>query len=168
MKTISKTFFLIALLVVGSAAVAQKQPNITVTKKIDLSADEVWEQVRILDNVDKISSFVSKVEFSGPLAAAGGTRVCTNAEGNGYFKESIKEFSDAERSYTYQVVEGVPAKNMINNFKIVDLGYNKSMIIWTTSFEFVENPNMNKDQFVGFLTTAVNEMIENSVKNAKS
>ena len=168
MKTVKITFTFLALFLVGNLALAQAQPDITITKKVDLSADAVWEQIRILDNIDEVSSLVSKVEFTGPLAAAGGSRVCTNAEGNGYFKENIKAFSDAERSYTYHVAEGVPAKNMINNFKIVDLGYQSSMVVWTSSYEFMENPNMNQEQFVQFLTMAITEMIDNSIKNAKS
>ncbi|MGB3463808.1 MAG: SRPBCC family protein [Cyclobacteriaceae bacterium] len=167
MKTIKRIAFAFVLLLIGSASVAQTQPTITVTKKLNISADDVWEQIRILDNIDKISSFVSKVEFTGPLTAAGGTRVCTSADGNGYFKEKIKEFSDVERSYTYHVVEGVHARNMVNNFKVVDLGYNSSMIIWTSNFEFIENPNMNKEQLVGFLTNAIREMINNSIINAQ-
>lgn len=168
MKALKNTVLTLTFLVISASAIAQGiEPTITYTKKVALSADEVWEQIRILDNIDKISSFVSKVQFTGPKNAAGGSRVCTNQEGNGYFKENIIEFSDSERAYTYAVVEGVPAKNMKNNFKIVDLGYNSSMIIWTSNFEFMENPNMTKDQFHGFLKTAISEMIENSVKNAQ-
>ena len=142
------------------------QPNITVTKTVDLSADEVWEQLRVLDNIDKLSSLVSKVKWTGDHGV-GGQGVCTAADGQGYFKESIVEFSDSERSYSYAVVEGVPAKNMVNNFKVVDLGYQKSMIIWTTSFEFMENPQMNEEQFRGFLNGAIQEMIANTIKLAR-
>jgi hypothetical protein len=58
-------------------------------------------------------------------------------------------------------VEGIPAKNVINSFKIVDLGLNKSMLVWTSNYEFIQNPNMTEDQFRGFLHSAVSEMVEN-------
>lgn len=150
-----------------NSVVAQSaEPNITVVKTVDLSADKVWEQLRIMDNIDQLSSLVSKVKWTGNHGV-GGERVCTSADGQGYFKENIVAFSDAERTYSYAVVEGVPAKNMLNNFKVVDLGYNKSMIVWTTSFEFIENPQMTKKQFQGFLTSSLNEMITNTILLAK-
>lgn len=151
-----------------SQANAQKaEPVITVVRTVDLSADELWEQLRIMDNIDQLSSMVAEVKWTGDRGV-GGQRVCTSADGQGYFKESIVEFSDAERTYSYAVVEGVPAKNMVNNFKVVDLGYKKAMIVWTTSFEFLENPQMNEEQFKGFLNNAAAEMITNTIALAKA
>lgn len=135
-------------------------------KELDRSADKVWEQIRKMDNIDEISSFVSKVEWTGPKDV-GGERICTAADGNGHFREKITGFDDKTRTYTYQVVEGVPAKNMNNMIKVLDLGYNKSMIVWTSDYEFVENPNMTQDQFNNFLTSARVEMVENIIKIIK-
>ncbi|MEN0048213.1 MAG: SRPBCC family protein [Bacteroidota bacterium] len=166
MKVLKLVFALFVTSLSFSATAQVENPAITVVKTIDLSADQVWEQIRVMDNIDQLSSLVAKVEWTGEHGV-GGQRVCTSADGQGYFKESIVGFSDAERTYTYAVVEGVPAKNMVNNFKVVDLGYNKSMVVWTSSFEFVENPQMTEDQFKGFLTNAAGEMITNSFKLAK-
>ena len=149
------------------ATAQETEPNVTVVKTINLSADQVWEQLRIMDNIDELSSLVAKVAWSGNHGV-GGERVCTAEDGQGFFKERITDFSDAQRSYSYAVVEGVPAKNMVNRFKVVDLGYNQSMVVWTSSFEFVENPQMNQEQFQGFLNTSVSEMIANSVKLAEN
>ena len=135
--------------------------KITKTKIVEASVDKVWAELRKLDNIDEISSFVGKVEFTGPMGA-GGTRVCTAPDGKGKFKENILAFDDATRSYTYAVVEGVPAAGMVSNFKVVDLGYNKSMIVWTSTYEkFMQNPQMNEEQFNGFLNQASGEMINN-------
>ncbi len=163
---ILKSFFVFVILFFGfntqNVFAQQGEPAITVAKTVNLSADKVWAQLRIMDNIDKLSSLVSKVSWSGDHGV-GGERVCTAADGQGYFKESIVAFSDTERTYSYAVVEGVPAKNMINNFKVIDLGYQKSMIIWTTSFEFMDNPQMTEEQFTGFLNNAINEMIGNTI-----
>ncbi|MEM6723042.1 MAG: SRPBCC family protein [Bacteroidota bacterium] len=142
------------------------EPNITYVKTVNLSADQVWEQLRIMDNIDVLSSAVVKVDWTGNHGV-GGSRVCTAADGQGYFKESIVAFSDTERSYQYAVVEGVPAANMVNTFKVVDLGYQKSMVIWNSSFEFVENPKMTKEQFLGFLNFSIDEMVNNTILLAK-
>ncbi len=166
--SILKSVLFGTLLILGFSAIQaqESEPNITVVKQVDLSADKVWSQLRVMDNIDQLSSFVAKVKWTGNHGV-GGQRVCTAADGQGYFKESIVGFSDTERSYSYAVVEGVPAKDMVNRFKVIDLGYEKSMIIWTTSYEFVENPQMDKDQFSGFLHTAVTEMIANTIKLAE-
>jgi len=151
---------LVILLTVFISSTLLLQAQTPLVVEIGNSADKVWEQIRKMDNIDELSSFVSKVQWKGPKGI-GGERVCTSADGKGHFKEKITGFDDKTRTYSYQVVEGVPAKNMNNMIKIVDLGYNKSMIVWTSNYEFIENPNMTKEQFDGFITTARIEMVEN-------
>ncbi|MDH7445972.1 SRPBCC family protein [Aquimarina sp. 2201CG14-23] len=159
-----KKLAILLILFVSSTIMLQAQtPLVT---EIESSADKVWEQIRKMDNIDELSSFVSKVQWKGPKGI-GGERVCTSADGKGHFKEKITGFDDKTRTYSYQVIEGVPAKNMNNMIMIVDLGYKKSMIVWKSNYDFVENPNMTKDQFDNFITTAREEMIENIAKLSK-
>lgn len=78
----------------------------------------------------------------------------------GTYTEQVVKFSDAERTYSYALVQGVPAQGMVNSFKVIDLGYKKSMIVWTSTYEvFMENPQMNETQFLGFLNQAIGETI---------
>ncbi len=161
-----KIVTLIALVTFGySQTNAQNaNANITLTKVVETSADNVWGKLRQMDDIDQYSSIINKVEWTG-AKGTGGTRVCTSADGQGKFKESILSFDDTNRTYTYAVLEGVPAMGMVNNFKVVDLGYNKSMIVWTSSYDkFMQNPQMNEEQFKGFLNQASGEMIANIAK----
>ncbi|MFS4491938.1 SRPBCC family protein [Maribacter sp. 2308TA10-17] len=159
-----KKIAILCTVIISTLNILQAQtPLVT---EIESSADEVWEQIRKMDNIDELSSFVSKVQWKGPKNV-GGERVCTSADGKGYFKEKITGFNDETRTYSYQVIEGVPAKNMNNTIKVVDLGYNKSMLVWTSNFEFIENPNMTNEQFNTFLKTARAEMVENIIKLVK-
>ena len=158
-----KIAMILAVLVFGiSPLTAQSvDAKITLTKVVEASADDVWTELRKLDNIDEISSFVGKVEFTGPKGA-GGTRVCTAPDGKGKFKENILALDDTSRNYTYAVVEGVPASGMVSNFKVVDLGYQKSMIVWTSTYDrFMQNPQMTEEQFNGFLNQACTEMMNN-------
>lgn len=140
--------------------------NVTLTKVVDTSADEVWTILRKMDDIDKYSSIIATVEWTGDKGV-GGQRVCKSADGQGYFKESIIGFDDANRNYTYALLEGVPVKGMVNNFKVVDLGYQKSLIVWTSTYEaFLENPQMTEEQFLGFLNQSANEMIGNVAQTA--
>ena len=159
-----KKLVILFAVVLGTIGVMRAQTPLV--KEIDRSADKVWKEIRKMDNIDVLSSFVSHVKWTGPKGV-GGERVCTSADGQGYFRERVTGFDDESRTYTYQVVEGVPAKNMNNMIKVVDLGYNKSMIVWTSTYEFVKNPNMTHAQFENFLTTARVEMVDNIIKMAK-
>ena len=158
-----KVLIALALFFISNTMLQAQTPLV---KEINQSADKVWEQIRKMDNIDELSSFVSHVKWTGPKDV-GGQRVCTSTDGKGYFREKITGFDDNARTYSYQVVEGVPAKNMNNMVKVIDLGYNKSMIVWTSDFEFVENPNMTFEQFNNFLTTARIEMVDNIIQTLK-
>ncbi len=123
---------------------AQKmEPRKTYTKIVQVSADDVWTELRKLDQVDKYSSTIARVDWSGNMGV-GGSRVCHSPDGKGYFQENIVAYDDANRTFTYSLVEGAPIKGMINTWKVVDLGYMKSMVIWTSNYdEFIENPQID-------------------------
>ncbi|MEL7124062.1 MAG: SRPBCC family protein [Bacteroidota bacterium] len=163
MKIIRNVFVVAALLFSASFLSAQTtDANVTITKVVETSADNVWTVLRKMDDIQNYSSLIAKVKWTGDHGV-GGERVCyPPKEGQGYFKERIVDFSDEQRTYSYALIEGVPAKGMVNNFKVVDLGYNKSMIVWTSKYEqFMENPQMDETQFLGFLNQSVKEMIDN-------
>ena len=164
MKKKIKQVVIVIVTVLGTFHVQAQnhKSDLSYVSHVDFSADKVWEQIRKMDNIDKISSFVGKVEWIGPKGV-GGTRVCTAPDGKGKFKEKIMKFDDIDRTYTWQVVEGVPAKKVENSFRVVDMGLNKSMIVWTSNYEFLKNPNMTEIQFRAFLQGAVTEMVENMV-----
>lgn len=158
-----KTAIACFLLVFVSANLSAQQTDaaITITKVVEGSADDVWAVLRQLDNIDDLTQVVSSVEFTGNYGA-GGTRICHTADGQGYFKESILSLNDRERTYTYALLEGAPIQGMINNFKVVDLGFKKSMIVWTSNYDsFLANPQMTEEQFLGFINQTASEMIEN-------
>lgn len=171
MRTTFFSLLLAALTVAGfgeSLSAQTADADLTITRVIDASADEVWAQIRDLDALAKHSTIIAKVDFQGP-EAAGGQRTCTTPDGQGKFVESILEFSDANRSYRYAVVEGTPAKNLVNAFKVVDLGYNRCMIVWTSEYEaFMQNPQMTEDQFRGFMTNSLNEILDSYTAAAKA
>jgi len=152
-----------AMLVLAGAAVAQNpNANVTITKVINASADDVWTVLRQMDDIQKYSSIIAKVEWTG-THGVGGERVCLPPKGQeGRYKERIVNFSDEQRTYSYALVEGVPAKGMVNSFKVVDLGYQKCMIVWTSTYDaFIENPQVTEQQFLGFMDQSLNEMLNN-------
>lgn len=139
---------------------------ITTSATANISADKVWEVLRQMDNIPQLTQAVGSLTWTGPKGV-GGIRRCETPDKSGYFVEEILAFDDAARTYQWHVKEGVPAKNVINSFRVVDLGYNQSMIVFTSNFEFMENPNMTEAQFTAFLQGASKEMAGNVIALAK-
>ena len=165
---IFKSLLATAMILLSFTAFAQSSDaKFTQTQVVDASADDVWDLLRQMDDIDKYSSAVAKVEWTGNRGV-GGERVCTASQGQGFFKESIVAFDDNARTYSYALIEGVPVKGMVNTFKVVDLGYKKSMIVWTSNYEaFMKNPQMTEEQFAGFIEMSSAEMVANVAKAAK-
>ncbi len=161
MKTFKSLILVVVTVLSFTVSNAQEEPAITHTKWVEASADDVWDVLRQMDDIQKYSSLIEKVKWTG-AHGVGGERTCYSPDENqGYYKERIIEFNDDQRSYTYQVVEGVPAAGMVNMFKVVDLGYKSSLIVWTSNYEqFMENPQMTEEQFIGFLNNAITEMTD--------
>lgn len=131
---------------------AQKLPEANTTVVLNASADEVWERLRKIEGVEEITpSLLSHSELDGE-AGVGCTRVCTGPDGKSKYKETVIEYNDASRFYSYKVIEGVPIKGMVNSFRVVDLGYNKCMVVWhSNGGEYLKNPGMSYEQVVGLL-----------------
>lgn len=142
-------------------------PKIVKTQFVEASAEETF---KVAAQFERIAEFTpnflatSTVEGSGE----GATRVCEAPNGQGVFKEKITYFNEKELYYRYALVEGVPAKDMENFFRIVPLGKSKSLVVWGTSFEFIENPQMNQEQFEGFLNASVGEYLLGLTKAVES
>ena len=177
MKT-KKSIIIIALIFAGFAqGKAQKSDAImTKTKVINASADEVWERLRQLDKIEELTpDYIGDSWVIGNIGV-GATRSCTapgqtrkTAE-NPAFTETVLAYDDEKRFYSY-AVSGVPAKNMVNSFKVVDLGYKKCMVVWSSGgWTFVENPQMDQAQFMGFLDAVSDQLITKlyELHNAKS
>ena len=168
MKKLIFVFALLLGLSVNQTQAQNADTNITWSKVLDASADNVWTVLRKMDDIDKYSSGISRVVWTGKKGK-GGERVCYPPKGQeGYFKEKIVAFDDNGRTFSYAVVEGIPIKGMVNTFKVVDLGYKKSMIVWSSNFEeFMKNPQMTEEQFIGFIKMSLEEMVGNITMAAK-
>lgn len=163
-----KTIITAVALFISSITIAQNaDAKVTVTKVINGSVDKVWEVVRKMDDINLYTQVVGSVEWKGEHGV-GGERVCLPPKDSngGILNEKILTFNDVTRAYSYSV-EGVPTKGMVNSFRVVDLGFNKSMIVWNSTYEsFVENPQMNEDQLKGFLKQTLTEILNNMAVSA--
>lgn len=168
MKKLIFAFALLFGLSINQAQAQTADAKITWSKVVDASADDVWVLLREMDDVDKYSSGIARVVWTGNKGK-GGERVCYPPKGQeGHFKEKIVAFDDNGRTFSYAVVEGIPVRGMENTFKVVDLGYKKSMVVWSSTFEeFMKNPQMTEEQFMGFIQMSLEEMVGNVAMTAK-
>ncbi|MEM6723704.1 MAG: SRPBCC family protein [Bacteroidota bacterium] len=166
MKTL-KLMLSFALFFVGLITTNAQNTDAIVTKTvvINASADDVWDRLRALDKIEELTpDFVGDSWVDGTVGI-GAKRSCTapgqtrkTAEQPAY-TETVVAYDDEKRFYSYAVM-GVPAKNMLNSFKVVDLGYKKCMVIWNSSgWTFMENPQMNEQQFLAFLDTVSDQLM---------
>ena len=165
-----KNLFLatLALLLSLNLATAQSmgEPKVQFSKIINKSADKFWETVRQVDKIDKYSSNVARVEWTGNIGK-GGQRVCYTPDGKGYFKEKIVAYNESARSFSYFLLEGAPVKGMVNTIQVVDLGYGKCVFVfWSHYDKFINNPQMTQEQFHAFMNSSLEEMTEKMAKDS--
>ncbi len=166
MKNLKSQFVAICLLALVSLAFSQtNEISLTKSKIINASADDVWERLRKLDGLEEIvPNFLQDswvIDNAEP--GVGAKRGCTapgTPKGEASYTEQVVEYDEDRRFYSYAILNGIPAKNMVNSFRVVDLGYKKCMVVWESNGgQFIENPNMTKEQFVGFLNSAGDAMM---------
>ena len=142
------------------------EPKVQFSKIINKSADKFWKTVRQMDKIDKYSSNIARVEWTGKIGK-GGQRVCYTPDGKGYFKEKIVAYNESAKSFSYSLLEGAPVKGMVNTVKVVDLGKGKCVFVFWSDYEqFIENPQMTQEQFHAFMISSLEEMTKKMAKDS--
>lgn len=169
-QTVFILFFGLALSLQSFGQNIEKYPTpvIVKTQVIDASAKDTWKIIAKFDNLAELTpTFLHSVTLKGKVGE-GCERKCVSPDQKSYYKEKVTYFNEKEMYYRYAMVEGsLPVKNMENSFRVVSLGKNKSMVIWTTGYDFVDNPNMPEAKLKGFIDAALTEMMTN-VNNTAS
>ncbi len=165
-----KHLFLGALVLLLSVnfttAQSMREPKVQFSKIISKSADKYWETVRQIDKIDKYSSNVARVEWTGNVGK-GGQRVCYTPDGKDYFKEKIVAYDESARSFSYSLLEGAPVKGMVNTIQIINLGYGQCIFVFRSYYEeFISNPQMTQEQFHAFMNTSLEEMTDKMAKDS--
>jgi hypothetical protein len=107
--------------------------KVTLTQKLSVSADDVWEAVGGFNQVGEWHELVEKSE----LEDGSSVRRLTNAGGEGQLVERLLYFDDEARTYSYTIVDAVdfepPVVNYLSVFKIIDDGEGRCTVSWTGS-----------------------------------
>lgn len=136
----------------------QNEVITSVQQVINDSADNVWGRLRKLDGIEEfLPEVVGKswvIDNQEP--GVGAKRSCAlngMPDDSPATVEEVIAFDDTTRSYSYKIEEGsLPVKNMLNTFKVNDLGYKKCELSWEATMEaFIENPQMSESDFRQFI-----------------
>jgi len=172
MRKLSTVFLAVMMMAATHMAEAQKvqrpTPKVVKTRIVNAPAKKVWKEIGRLDKLEEvIPQYLSKTTLSG-TPRIGVKRHCETPDGSGYFKEQIVEYDEEAMFYRYVMTEGtIPAKNVNNSARVISLGKNQSMIIWTGSFEYIENPQMSKEQLGGFFNQAFVDIMDGYAKKVE-
>ena len=132
-----RNLIIIVVLAAFTTLTGMAGENHTISRNIVVegSADQVWSILRKLDGVEQYAGgMVTHSKLKGK-PGVGCERICTMNNGM-QVKEKIIAFDDSARTYTYEVSGApVPVKAMVNTARVVDLGYNRSLLVWTSNFK---------------------------------
>jgi mxaD protein len=136
MKLIHTLLF--AVLAGGSSLTFAAAPELKVSKSIDIaaSADTVWAKVKNFDSINTWHPAFAKDEIiSGKNNVVGAERLLTMGDG-GTIKEKLLGFDDKNRSFKYEIIEGVlPVSDYKSTMSVKSTGKNTSRATWSATFK---------------------------------
>ena len=167
------TYLTMALaMVLSTEMIAQKvarpNPKVVKTHIVNAPAEKVWKEIGSLDKLEEvIPQYLASSKLDG-VPKIGVKRHCETPDGSGYYKEQIIEYDEEAMFYRYVMTEGtIPAKNVNNSARVIPLGKDQSMIVWTGYFEYIPNEQMSKQQFEGFMSQAFVDIMNGYAKKVE-
>jgi len=134
----------IALFVLSSAlalpmvAHADSAKKLTVDEKIEINApaSAVWAKANNFDDLGAWHPAVKKTEIvEGSNNKPGAVRLLTLQDG-GTIKEKLDAYNDKNKSFKYQILEGVlPVSSYVSTFTVKDIAGGKSLVEWKGHFK---------------------------------
>ncbi|MCX7627266.1 MAG: SRPBCC family protein [Methylophilaceae bacterium] len=132
-----KSFGLLALLLMASAAQAALDETLRVKESIEINApaDKVWAIVGNFGDMGAWHPAIAKTEItSGKSTEAGATRVLTLKDG-GTVHETLTAYDAAAMTMKYDITESVlPVREYSATLK-VDAAGDKSIVTWRSMFK---------------------------------
>jgi hypothetical protein len=159
-KGIVATAIILVSLFNANAQKAIEQKNVNASVVINKPAAEVWKVFATIDGLEKvIPSLLSETHIEGEgKVKAGCVRYCKSPQGN-VTREKIVKLDQQGMFYSYEFVEGVPAK-MTNSFKVIPLGESTSKLVWNSDYTFMQNPMMTEEQLFAFVNISGQKIVD--------
>ncbi len=104
---------------------------------IGAPVDDVWKVVGDFGGISNWHPAIqaSAIEGGGAGDATGCIRECTLGDG-GKLREEQVERSDADRSYSYNIIEApMPVTNYLGKIQLREAEGNQTLVEWTSTFE---------------------------------
>ncbi len=106
--------------------------EVRVEQELPAAADAVWRRLRDFGGIGSWSPSVTSCDVEGSGVGA----VRTIRVGQAVIRERLESFDDAQRSFSYSVLEGtLPVASFLGRISISAAGTSRSRILWTAAFE---------------------------------
>ncbi|BCM25959.1 SRPBCC family protein [Methyloradius palustris] len=120
------------------AAFAAKATTLSVDEKIEINApaSAVWAKANNFGDLGAWHPAVKKTEIvEGTNNKVGAVRLLT-LQDDGTIKEKLNAYSDKNKSFKYQILEGVlPVSSYVSVFTVKDIAGGKSLVEWKGHFK---------------------------------
>lgn len=107
--------------------------TVSVSKRIKVPAQAVWEVVRTGDQLDRWVPAITSCRLEGQ--GVGAKRVCVINQQP--LRESIETVDDASRLFQYRIVEQtmMPVRNVLGTIHVSGTGPSETEVLWFVNFE---------------------------------
>lgn len=118
---------------------------------IDAEIDRVWSAVRAFDGVADWNPGVSKATLENGTSSAVGTIRNLQIPDGTVFRETLLAHSDAEWSYTYDILESpLPVTDYISTHRFVPITHSRQTLgIWESRFVCAPDDVAEMERIVG-------------------
>ena len=113
--------------------------------------EAAWAALRAFDNVSRWNPGVRAARLeTGAPSEVGAVRHLDIVDGT-VFRETLLAHSDAERFYTYDIIEGpLPVTNYVSTHHLIAVTHtNETLAIWESTFDCNANQQDAMDKIVG-------------------
>ncbi|MGB7293393.1 MAG: SRPBCC family protein [Thermodesulfobacteriota bacterium] len=120
--------------------------KVSVSTKINTSADEVWKTICDFSAVGKYITTIANVTMEG--SGVGALRVLTRKDGT-QIVERLENVDPQARTLRYAIVSSpLPLKNYVSTMKVRDLGANRCKLEWSSTFEATGAPEADVEKLI--------------------
>ena len=118
---------------------------------IEAPIAQVWAAVRAFDGVAAWNPGVERAVLENGAATATGTVRSLETGDGAVFRETLLAHSDAEHSYTYDILEApLPVRKYVSTHRFVEITHSRQTLgIWESRFDCDASVTDEMDRVVG-------------------
>ena len=144
------------------AAVLKVTATLSVTKRIAVSSDKVWQAIESIGGLDRWFPIIMACRVEG--TGVGAIRILGLA-GGGEMRDRIVEISDSERRLRYdRFASPFPVEKYLGTVEVRDAGNGLSEISWSVQLDADAS---KKDELADLIESAISDGIDGLARDLR-